>query len=238
MKNSSKWLFRIIATILIIATIIFGTTKVLEYQPSSKAEDAAKSSTQVLNTTKFQGDDSKPMVIFYPGALVDPKSYSIWAEKVAAAGYSVYIVRFTLDLAVLNPNVAKKIQQNKNYIIGGHSLGGTMAARYAHDNPKDLKGVFFLASYPEEKGDLKKAKVPVLSITGTNDGVLNQSKFNGAKKYLPTTTVYTQITGGNHAGFGSYGKQRHDKKASISNARQQDEISNILITWLNNSVIK
>lgn len=236
MKKSLKWLLGIIITLVVLVslTVIFVRGK--EYQPSSSANIAAENSTIVNNTIKFQGDDSHPKVIFYPGALVDPKSYSIWANKVAQAGFSVYIVRFPLDLAVLNVNAANKIQGNSEYVIGGHSLGGTMACRYAKNHPKKLKGVFLLASYPEKKGDLHEIKVPILSLTGTNDGVLNYTNYKKAKKLLPINTVYEQISGGNHAGFGSYGKQKGDNPASISNRKQQNIVSKLLINWLNHSI--
>ena len=154
----------------------------------------------------------------------------------AQAGFSVYIVRFPLDLAVLNTNAAKKVQHNQNYIIGGHSLGGTMACRYAKNNPQKLKGVFLLASYPEKKGDLHEIKVPVLSLTATKDGVLNYTNYRKSKKLLPNNTIYEQINGGNHAGFGSYGRQKGDNTASISNQKQQNIVSKLLINWLNHDI--
>lgn len=236
MKKFKRWLLGILIVLLAICSIILLVVKNKEYQPSNTAQQASSTSTVVDNTIKFSGDDSKPMVIFYPGALVEPKSYSIWAQKVAQAGFSVYIVRFPLDLAVLNANAAKKIQKNHQYIIGGHSLGGTMASRYAKNNSQKLLGVFFLASYPEKKGDLHETNVPVLSLTATKDGVLNYTNYQKAKKLLPNNTIYEQISGGNHAGFGSYGKQSGDNSATISNVKQQNIISKLLINWLNKDI--
>lgn len=236
MKKSLKWLLGIIIFLIILISLVIAFVRSKEYQPSTAANLATENSTVVNNTIKFQGDDSQPKVIFYPGALVDPQSYSIWANKVAQAGFSVYIVRFPLNLAVLNSNAASKVQGNSDYIIGGHSLVGTMACRYAKNHPQKLKGVFLLASYPENKGDLHEIKVPILSLTGTNDGVLNYTNYKKAKKLLPSNTIYEQISGGNHAGFGSYGKQTGDNPASISNLKQQNIISKLLINWLNHSI--
>jgi Predicted hydrolases or acyltransferases (alpha/beta hydrolase superfamily) len=236
MKKFKRWLLGSLIVLLAICSIILLIVKNKEYQPSNTAQQASSTSTVIDNTIKFSGDDSKPMVIFYPGALVEPKSYSIWAQKVSQAGFSVYIVRFPLDLAVLNANAAKKIQKNHQYIIGGHSLGGTMASRYAKNNSQKLLGVFFLASYPEKKGDLHETNVPVLSLTATKDGVLNYTNYQKAKKLLPNNTIYEQISGGNHAGFGSYGKQSGDNSATISNVKQQNIISKLLINWLNKDI--
>lgn len=236
MKKVFKWLIGIAVTIIVLISAAFLIAKQVEYEPSKTAEEAADNSTFVDDTYKFQGDVSKPVIIFYPGALVNPKSYSIWASTLAKNGYTVYIAKFPLNLAVVDANAAKRVQSNHSYIIGGHSLGGTMAARYAAKNTKELRGVFFLASYPEKKGNLRNVKEPVLSITGSNDGVLNKTNYKKAKKLLPKSTDYVEINGGNHAGFGSYGKQKGDNKAEISNADQQRVIADILLHWLNGQV--
>ncbi|TGD24884.1 alpha/beta hydrolase [Companilactobacillus suantsaicola] len=238
MKKIYKWLIAILITLLVICAGSFFVIKGKEYQPSTSAMTASKVSTTTNNITKFSGNNANPNVIFYPGALVEPKSYSIWAKKVAQAGFNVYIVRFPLDLAVLKTNIADKVDKTPGYVIGGHSLGGTMASRYAHNHQKNLKGVFFLASYPETKGDLRKTNVPVLSITASKDGVLKWKNYKNAKKLLPSNTVYEQISGGNHAGFGSYGKQKGDNSATISNRQQQNIVSRLLINWLNREIKK
>lgn len=232
MKKIYKWIIGIIIILIVIIGASFTVVKHIEYQPTSAALKASETTTYVSNTLKFQGDDSKPVVIFYPGALVNPISYSIWANKLARAGYTVYIVKFPLDLAIINANAAKKVQNGGPYIIGGHSLGGTMAARYASKNTDELKGVFFLGSYPEKKGNLRHIKEPVLSITASRDGVLNSDSYKESKKYLPKNTSFITINGGNHAGFGSYGKQSGDKSAEISNADQQKIVADLLIRWL------
>lgn len=168
----------------------------------------------------------------YPGALVDPGAYSIWAAKVAKAGYRVAIVSFPDDLAVLKPNAANTVvKSGQPYVIGGHSLGGVMASRYAAKHQSGLKGVFFLASYPDAKGKLKE-NVPVLSLTASRDGVLNFDAWRKAKQNLPSDTTYQQLPGGNHAGFGSYGKQSGDGRATVTNATQQQWVAKQLTHWL------
>lgn len=108
-----------------------------------------------------------------------------------------------------------------------------MAARWAHQHhPAALKGVFFFASYPDQKGRLDHTSLPVLSLTGSRDGVLNWSRFRTAQKYLPRETTKQTITGGNHAGFGAYGPQKGDRAATISNHAQQTAIAQALLKWL------
>ncbi|WP_429949856.1 alpha/beta hydrolase [Enterococcus sp. AZ101] len=228
------WLIGVIAALILVALFYI---KTITYTPTTAAIESAEKATVENGTLAFKGDQEKPALIFYQGALVENTSYSIWAKKVAEAGFSVYLVKEPLNLAVLGQNKAETIIQSNHltsYVIGGHSLGGVMASRFAAEQMKDneLKGVFFLASYPDEKGSLKSFQGQVLSLTGSKDGVLNWDAYNKAKKYLPEQTMYHEISGGNHAGFGSYGEQKGDKSAQVSNDEQQEWIAYQLIEWL------
>lgn len=89
-----------------------------------------------------------------------------------------------------------------------------------------------MASYPDQKGRLDQTKLPVLSLTASRDGVLNQEKWQAARKYLPTTTRFAEFKGGNHAGFGDYGHQKGDHRATVSDQAQQDWIARQLLNWL------
>lgn len=235
MKKRTKILFAIIGALIVLMIGGWLYLRSQIYQPSQSAAKIAKQATTTEPQLYFKSKPkTTPEIIFYPGALVEPASYSIWAKRVATAGFPVYIVRLPMDLAVLAPNKANQIQDktNRGYVIGGHSLGGVMASRYAKTHQKNLKGVFFLASYPDKKGSLKKTNSSVLSITATRDGVLNQSAYQKSKRYLPKQTEYAQIKGGNHAGFGSYGTQKGDRDATISDQSQQRQVAKRLIQWL------
>ena len=203
-------------------------------QPTASANQASQAATVSKNVTTFKAKNSKLTVVFYPGGLVEPASYSNWASQLAQAGYTVKLVHFPLNLAVLAPNQAKKVVgPHEQYVIGGHSLGGAMAARYAATaDKKNLKGVFLLAAYADQKGRLDHSKLPVLSVTASRDGVLNWSHYEADKKYLPRDTTFTTISGGNHGGFGSYGHQQGDKVAHISNTTHQKQVAHLLIKWL------
>ncbi|WP_137596999.1 alpha/beta fold hydrolase [Paucilactobacillus kaifaensis] len=236
MKKRTKILLTTFATLLAVLFVGWIYLRTQIYQPSQEAEKIAKQAKDTRTGLYFKSDSAKKStIIFYPGALVEPASYSIWAKKLANAGYPVYIIKFPMDLAVLSPNKANQIvnKSNRKYIIGGHSLGGVMASRYAKQHPQKITGIFFLASYPDKKGSLKSISMPALSITASRDGVLNQSAYQKAKNLLPRTTKYAQIAGGNHAGFGSYGTQKGDRSATISNQKQQNEVAKQLISWLN-----
>ena len=209
------------------------------YEPSKAATvikpTKATKDYELFVSSQPNKNEEQTNLIFYPGALVAPASYRIWAQAVADAGYSVYVLKLPLNLAVLAPDKADvvlgKNAQAKNILVG-HSLGGVMASRYGQNHQKEIAGMIFLASYPDEKGSLKKVNIPVLSITASQDQVLNKTQYQKSKAYLPDNTTFAEIKGGNHAGFGSYGAQKGDGKATISNSQQQQELSKYIITWL------
>lgn len=232
MKKFKRWLIGIL-TVLVVA-LVGGQIylKSAAHAPSQTAATAQKQATTNNGVLYFGKASAKLTVVMYPGALVDPGAYGIWAAQVAKAGYRVAIVSFPDDLAVFKPNAASAVvKSGQPYVIGGHSLGGVMASRYAAQHKQGLKGVFFLASYPDGKGKLK-GNVPVLSLTASRDGVLNVDAWRKAKQNLPSDAIYKQLPGGNHAGFGSYGKQSGDHRATVSNATQQQWIAKQLTHWL------
>ena len=103
--------------------------------------------------------------IFYPGGLVDPRSYAPPAHAIAAKGYLTVIVKMVGDLAVLSPDRADKIISDytgiKTWIIGGHSLGGSFACYYAQGHTERIDGVVLWASWPSE--GFRRCSCPVPS---------------------------------------------------------------------------
>jgi len=104
----------------------------------------------------------------------------------------------------------------EHWYLGGHSLGGVAASSYAAKNEDKLDGLIFLASYPSNKLNT----IRVLSIYGTNDGVLNKEAYEKARDNFSSNTKEQIIDGANHAQFGSYGLQKGDGEASISPTEQ------------------
>ena len=78
-----------------------------------------------------------------------------------------------LSLAVFDADRAGEIiaayPQIEHWSIGGHSLGGAMAASYVYKNLDRGYGLVLWASYPASSNDLSSEDVPVLSIYGTRD---------------------------------------------------------------------
>lgn len=245
MKRWKKVCLFIFVSLLLLIGLSYGALKYFTYEPSREAQQAGEATAEISVTEtsdviilkSSKEPPSLPAVIFYQGALVEAESYSVWAKQLAEAGYPVYLCKQPLNLPILDTNFAQKIieeYQIKDYVIGGHSLGGTAASRYATNHLEDqqLQGVFFLASYPDSKGTLADGKLAVLSLTGTDDGLLNWERYQESKAFLPQSTIFNQLDGGNHAGFGSYGKQRGDNDAALSNEQQQKWIAKEMLDWL------
>ncbi len=161
--------------------------------------------------------------VFYPGGKVEPESYAPLMERCAELQILCVVVKPPFNLAVLNPNAADGIREQfpdvDRWAIGGHSLGGVMAADYLSRHEDAFDALVLLASY--SAADLTGFEGNVLLATGTNDQVLNRDKFEQSHNLLPANVTELTIEGGNHAQFGNYGPQAKDGTASITASEQQ-----------------
>ena len=174
--------------------------------------------------------------IIYPGGRVNYRSYAPIARAIAAEGYLIIIAKMPLNLAVFGINIANEIinfyPQISSWAIGGHSLGGTMAAQFAYENPNKIKGLVLWSAYPAPGTDLSKHNLLVTTIHGTNDGLVSSAQIEDSLKFLPPTTARVEILGGNHAQFGWYGDQPGDNIATITRELQQSQIVNATVQLL------
>jgi pimeloyl-ACP methyl ester carboxylesterase len=174
------------------------------------------------------GDVPAVGLVLYPGARVDPRAYAPAAHALAQEGYLVVIVPMPLNLAVLAPDRAAQViaafPGTGRWAVGGHSLGGAMAARFAYQNPEAVQGLVLWAAYPAKTDDLSGHSLAVTSVYGTRDGLAAEDKILASRPLLPRATTWVAIGGGNHAQFGWYGAQPGDNAADISREQQQDEI--------------
>ncbi len=230
------WLKRISLTVLallIVATAAFviWAENPLDAMPEAIAaleSDDQVSLTQqdwmVFTPTKMVATTG---VIIYPGGHVDPRAYAPLAKEIARAGYLVVLPPVPLNLAFTAINVADEIMAEnpaiEHWYVGGHSLGGAMAAEYAAANPDKIDGLFLWASYSAESTDLSAIPgLQVLSIYGTEDGGAEEIRLS--RERSPEDVVWVEMEGANHAQFGWYGLQPGDGIASISREAQQDWI--------------
>ncbi len=160
--------------------------------------------------------------IFYPGAKVEPSSYAPLLREIAGQGYLCIVDEMPFNFAFLNIGAASSVMadypQVEHWWIGGHSLGGSMAASYAAGQGGRLDGLVLLGSYSAE--DLSGSGLEVLSIRGENDAIVDEGKVEENAPKLPADARTLIISGGNHAGFGNYGAQTGDGTASITQQEQ------------------
>ena len=169
-------------------------------------------------------------LILYPGGFVDPVAYAPIAREIAARGYLVVLDPMPLNLAVTDIESADAIiaahPKIDHWAIGGHSLGGAMAAEFSYNNAGAVAGLVLWAAYPAANTDLSTLPLKVVSIYGDADGVASIADVTGAAERLPADARFVLIPGGNHTQFGAYGQglQRGDNPATISREEQQSQI--------------
>lgn len=173
-------------------------------------------------TIVFEPEGATKGFIFYPGGKVEYTAYIPLMQACAEEGILCVLIEMPFNLAVLDVNAADGIQKEyteiEEWYIGGHSLGGSMAASYLSDNAEDYEGLILLGSY--STADLSDTDLSALSIFGSEDKVMNRGKYEDCKSNLPSKLTEIVIDGGCHAYFGMYGAQDGDGEPAITNEEQ------------------
>ena len=196
---------------------------------------AALASDSTVNVTRDRWIACQPAdraatagFVFYPGGRIQAEAYAPLCRALAENGHLSVIVPMPLNLAVLNPDAANDViaayPSIQNWIIGGHSLGGVMAARYAKENEARVTGLVMLAAYPEAHVDLSNSDLTVATIYADRDGLTTVEEVRASFAQLPPDALNVLISGGNHAQFGWYGAQAGDTIAGISRPEQQAQV--------------
>ena len=222
---------RIIALAVVLILCIGCWAYVADYYHADETVIAAMASASDItvqqsgSTLAFVPEQADTGFIFYPGGKVEHTAYAPLMRGLADKGVLCVLVEMPLNLAVLDMNAADGIPETypqiDSWYIGGHSLGGSMAASYAAKNASVYEGLVLLASY--STADLSSAEMNVISIYGSEDGVLNMEKYAANKVNLPALFEEHIIDGGCHAGFGSYGPQDGDGVPTLAGDAQIEE---------------
>ena len=132
--------YKILIMIVIMITVFALFWYLKPYPPMDEVEYIFSDNNEVdiddknWLTFKQAGKETNIGFIFYPGARVQPRAYAPLAYDIAKSGYKVVIVPMPLNLAVFGVNRAESVMNRydeiTDWVIGGHSLGGAMAARY------------------------------------------------------------------------------------------------------------
>ena len=234
-KRKGLWIAAGILLVLAIAVAAYAGDY---YRADMAAAAAMKGSDTVTvaqagNLTVFAPETPEAGFIFYPGGKVEHTAYAPLLLELAQENVLCVLVEMPLNLAVLDMDAAEEIPEMfpdiEDWYIGGHSLGGSMAASCVAENAEDYDGLILLAAY--STADLTERDLKVLLVRGDRDGVLNLEKYTHCIANLPEDSFELVITGGNHAQFGSYGPQDGDGEAEISGT-QQLEAAVREILWL------
>ena len=239
MQHRSKKIKKSFFIILVVLIVLSGGSAIYlgNYYHSVDVEKYMNGSSEV-SVEKFDkgwffdGAGEEKALIFYPGAKVEDLAYASLLKQLAVDGIDCYLVHMPGNLAFMGMNRADKIMETYSYdhwYLAGHSLGGAMAAVYADKNSEKLDGLIFLAAYSTK--DLSDTDLKVLSIYGSNDGVVNMDKVTEGRKLMPSVYEEFCIQGGNHAGYGDYGAQKGDGEADISAKEQQEETTEKIVEF-------
>jgi pimeloyl-ACP methyl ester carboxylesterase len=149
-------------------------------------------------------------------------------RRVAERGYLVVAVPMPLSMAIFAPNradaVRKAFPDVQRWVIAGHSMGGAMAARYAHNHPDDLAGLLLWDSRPAASDTLVDIRYPVWHIHRATLEGRAPDKLEQYRNLFPAGSTWVPVPGGIHMYFGSFvgGAYQEEWTPRISREAQQD----------------
>ena len=181
-------------------------------------------------SSEFESYSSPSLgVLFYGGALVDPRAYSPVAKDLADRyGLAVSIPIFANDIAFVGCTsnrlelASLAFPTVEKWVMAGHSMGGvgissetwTALSTDSIDTVDSLAnkigGLALLGSYVRQDvgcgpADFSQIPIPTASISAALDGIISEERMIASEKLLPRNDTFKMsIQGGNHGGFGSY----------------------------------
>lgn len=222
-----------VQSIAIRPPLVVGQDAVYPDAPAQVTLDDAGG--RVLHIKPASGGASV-LFVLYPGGLVRPQAYEWLGHALAARGVETVIPEMPLDLAVLGTDRATALidryAAGRPVVLGGHSLGGAMAASYAAKNPAKLSGLILMAAYPAEGDSLTSASFKALSLQAELDGVAKADAVRGGLDRLPAGSRLVVIPGAVHSFFGRYGPQAGDGVPTVDRADAERAIVAAVIAYL------
>lgn len=182
-------------------------------------------------------------LVFYPGARVAPSAYlDVVAPLAREANVTVVVPRMPLNLAIIDYGVARTPlatdaateamatkPEIERWYVGGHSLGGAMACRYANAESNRVDGLVLFGSYCDR--DISDSGLSVVSVVGRDDTVMDWSRYQRGLDRLPSDTTTAELDGLNHSHFGSYSGQLGDAPTGTSYETAHRRINEVVVPW-------
>ena len=234
-----KLRYKIILSLLVSVIFVFGVGFVYvvrsTYQPELQYLNEIQNNRDVViekNDSHYVlnpviRNSNVPEIIYYSGGLVQSEGYLYRLGNLAIRLQTrIFLIRPPLNLAILNIDQAQLIVNQyglKNFWVGGHSLGGVVACRYAKEHQELVYGMFLFGAYCDQ--DIKDFKGRVEVLYGEEDKVLNVDSLNKANSNLPVNAITKSVPGLNHSNFGNYGSQKSDGNSELNSDQILDVLS-------------
>lgn len=146
--------------------------------------------------------------IFHPNIWYDERAYAPVARALAFSGIPTFILDVPVSFSFLTPYRADTVLRDfpniTSWIVGGHGIGGQVAAHYAqarrHIGPVDGLALFASAPAPLFT-DLSLSGIKAISAWGSLDGIFSRIEWEDGKKMLPPDADFRELQGGNHANW-------------------------------------
>lgn len=228
-----------------LAVVVLGYTRPATAEPQAVAAFRSAKDVSVIDRLTWyelvpsrldkSGNPTRPTtgLIFLPGARVDPRAYAPELRQLADAGYLVVVLKEPFGFSVFDRNHAQSAidahPEIGHWGIGGHSLGGTIAASFAADH-RQIEALLLLASYPADR--VGRGDLSVTSISGDRDGLATPEKIEKSKANLPAATRFIVIDGASHASFADYGRQPGDGTPTADRKTVQAEVAKAAVKLL------
>lgn len=244
-KRLVVWLVAL-AIVALTVSLLFLTSP---YQGPDSAADRLDSEAGLSVASTDSGyiidpsGESEGGLVFYPGARVAPNAYlDSLAPLAREANVTVVVPRMPLNLAIVDYGLARTPLADDaaaeaiaarpgidRWYVGGHSLGGVVACRYAEENTDRIDGVVLYASYCDR--DISGTGLAVLSVVGAGDTVLNRAAYRRSLDRLPEGATTAELPGLNHTQFGNYTGQRGDTPTGTGYDVAHARLNEVAIAW-------
>lgn len=209
--------------------------------PAAMVPDGAVTVTRTAARIELVPTTGPPAVglVFQPGAKVEARAYAAVLRPLAEAGVLVVVPQQPAGIAFLAMGALEAARsahpEITRWVVGGHSLGGTVAAMDAEAHDTDAEapvvGLLLWASYPAS--DLSDSlTAQVLSVSASEDGLATPETIEASRSDLPPGTTFTVVEGASHASFGDYGPQPGDGTPTIEADDARAQISAASLAFL------
>ncbi len=248
-KRLVGWVVVLLFVLLAVVLVFLGTP----FEAPSESLDRVEADEGVSLTQTDSGyvlepaeEQAEAGLVFYPGARVDPGAYVESLAPVARdANVTVVIPRMPLNLAIVDYGVARTSlradaatgtmethTEIDRWYVGGHSLGGAMACRYANSHTERVEGLILYGSYCDR--DISESGLAVLSVAGNDDTVLSWDAYERGLERLPADATIAELDGMNHTQFGHYTGQFGDTPTGTSYSEAHTRLNAVAVPWFQN----